>query len=366
MNQSAGIDLLLVEDNEDDARFVQRRLVEHGSSIDEEGAENQLVIDTIEHVDRLADGLEQVDNDPPDIVLLDLGLRDSSGLETIEKMTERTRTIPVVVLTGQTGVGVEAIRSGAQDYLVKGSITTELLLRTIRYAIERARITGELHDRTHRLALVNELVRTGIHDDVSMIVGWGDQLDGSVDPTDQQAVEGILEASNHALELVDTAAELMDVLSGDLYVNDDPYDLRAILNEEFDQFRREQDVEIDVNWCVPADEQLLVTGTPMLGSVFEHLLSNAVVHTDREEVNITVTVEADTELASVSIADNGVGISDTEKVILNSSDARQNDKSVMGTGLYLVRSTLDKIGGRIEFADNQPQGTVVTVTLDRQ
>lgn len=362
MNQSTGVDLLLVEDNADDARFVQRLLVEHRGSIDGDGS--QLAVDTITHVDCLADGLNRVEADRPDIVLLDLGLPDSTGIETVEAMTERTRTVPVVVLTGQTELGVEAIRSGAQDYLVKGSITAALLLRTIRYAIERGRITSELRDRTHRLALVNELVRTGLRNDISMIVGWGDQLEGTVNEADKPAVEAILAASTHALDLVDTAAELMDVISVALAPDDDPHDLRAVLAEEADRFRQEYDATLDIEWRVPDDEQLLVAGTPLLGSVFEQLFSSAETHRDCEAVS--VTVDADTNSVSVSIADDGVGLSDAEWSVLTGSDARDESATTTGTGLYLVMTALDGIGGGIESVDTRPERTVVTVRFDRR
>jgi len=362
MNQSTGVDLLLVEDNADDARFVQRLLVEHRGSIDGDGS--QLAVDTITHVDCLDDGLGRVESDPPDIVLLDLGLPDSTGIETVEAMTERTRTVPVVVLTGQTQLGVEAIRSGAQDYLVKGSITAALLLRTIRYAIERGRITGKLRDRTHRLALVNELVRTGLRNDISMIVGWGDQLDGSVDGGDGAAVEAILEASSHALDLVETAAELMEVISGELGPDGDPHDLRPLIAESADRFRREHDASLDIEWRVPDDEQLLVAGTPLLGSVFEQLLSSAVTHRDGNAVG--VTVDADADRATVSIADDGVSLSDAEKAVFEDPATGNEPTTAIGAELYLVTTVLDGIGGEIEFVDNQPDGNVVTVRLDRR
>jgi len=362
MNQSTGVDLLLVEDNADDARFVQRLLVEHRGSIDGDGS--QLAVDTITHVDCLADGLDRVEADPPDIVLLDLGLPDSNGLETIEAMTERSRTVPVVVLTGQTELGVEAIRSGAQDYLVKGSITAALLLRTIRYAIERGRITGELRDRTHRLALVNELVRTGLRNDISMIVGWGDQLEGAVDEADKPAVDAILAASTHALDLVDTAAELMDVISGALAPDDDPHDLRALLAEEDDRFRQAHDAVLDIEWRVPDDEQLLVTGTPLLGSVFEHLLSSAVTHRDCNAVSLAV--EANADCVSVSVVDDGVRLSEAERAIFTGSATEHEPTTATAVGFYFVTTVLEKVDGEIEVNETHPEQTVVTVQFDRR
>jgi len=90
------------------------------------------VIDELDHVDRLVDGLDRVQRRTPDAILLDLMLPDSSGLETVDRMVERAPAVPIVVLTGhdETEIGVEAIQRGAEEYLVKGSITATVLVRT--------------------------------------------------------------------------------------------------------------------------------------------------------------------------------------------------------------------------------------------
>ncbi|MEY7848654.1 response regulator [Natrarchaeobius sp. A-rgal3] len=364
MDSSGGTTLLLVEDNPNDAQFVERLLVEHGRDVGTRDADRSVEITEIEHVERLGDGLERVTDDRIDIVLLDLGLPDSNGLETVDAMVERAPTVPVVVLTGQSGVGVEAIRRGAQDYLVKGRISVDVLVRTIQYAIERVRITHELRDRNHRLALVNEILRTDLRNDVSMIVGWGDQLRDRVSPDDQESVESILEASQHALELTDTAAKLIDVLSEGA-TEPEPCDLRAILETEFERCRRETDVDLTVDWAATEDEPLSVAGTPTLGAVFEQLLTNAITHTDRDRSTVEVALEATDERVTVSIADDGVGIPDAQKRRLTTVGEDAGPRAGIGAGLYFVATVLESIDAEFRVEDNRPQGTVVTVGLDR-
>ncbi|GAB3040291.1 ATP-binding response regulator [Natronobiforma cellulositropha] len=376
------IDLLIVEDNADDARYVSRLIHESATNDGGEGGDGLLEITSIDHVDRLGDALEYVRTHAPDVILLDLQLPDSSGLETVETMVASTPAVPVVVLTGQndTDVGVEAIQRGAQDYLVKGTITAALLRRTLRYAIERKRNQRELVDRNHRLALLNQIVRQDIRNDVSMIVGWGDQLRTQVDADGETALEALLEATQHVVDLTDTAAEVMDVIAADSStpavtagpdggagVAVEPCDLTDLLETEVARLRAEHTVDLTLE-CEReggAGEALSVAGSPMLASVFRHLLSNAIRHNDNDRPTITVTVEADDASASVTVTDDGVGIPDRQKALLVDPERRFDGRSGMGVGLYLVTTVLEEIGGRIDIENNYPQGTAVTVTLER-
>ena len=367
MDSLRAVDLLLVEDDPDDARFVDRLITEHQTALERSGREAAVSINSVEHVDRLSAGIERVGSDSPDVVLLDLALPDSAGLETIDRLVDRAPSVPIVVLTGHNEgeLGVDAIRCGAQDYLVKGSITAELLLRTIGYAIERARTQRQLLDRNHRLALLNRLIRTDIRNDLSMVVGWGDQLRSSVDPRDEPALEALLEAATHTLELTDTAAELMDVLAADIDVEREACDLVTVLETELDRLQGEFGDAVTVDRTALPDESVVVSASPTLGSVFAQLLSNAAVHTDRPTASITVALETTADRATVVIADDGVGIPDSQKRLLSDPDARFDADSGMGTGLYLVTTVLDILDGDLEITDNDPRGTAVSVTLDR-
>ncbi len=132
------VELLLVEDNHDDAQFIERLIDERHAALEREGTDAPLEIAAIDHVDCLEAALERIRTDSPDVVLLDLLLPDSRGLETIERVVEYAPDLPIVVVTGQneTEIGVEAIQCGAQEYLSKGTVTGETILRTLRYAID--------------------------------------------------------------------------------------------------------------------------------------------------------------------------------------------------------------------------------------
>lgn len=365
MTEPTGATLLLVEDRPTDADIITQMLVEHRSDFSDREQEHAVEIGSIEHVDSLAAGIDRVTDGGVDIVLLDLGLPDSDGLETVSAMLEHTSTVPVVVLTGQKGMGVDAIQHGAQDYIVKGRLSPDVLVRTITYALERSRIINDLHDRNHRLSLVNEILRTDLRNDVSMIVGWGDQLRDRVAPDERDAVDAVLNASQHALELTDTAAELMDVLSEDRRIEPQPCNLRSILTPELEQFRQTTDVDLSVDWHAASDKTVSVLGTPMLGSVFKHLLTNATTHNDRKRPEVTVTVSVTDSEVTVSIADDGVGLSADQKKRLADSTGTGTKRTGVGAGLYFVLTVLESIDGELSIEDNHPRGSIATVSLER-
>lgn len=99
-----------------------------------------------EHVGLLADALERIGQGGIDVVLLDLSLPDSEGIDACIAVHEQSSAVPTVVLTGldDEDLAIEAVKRGAQDYLVKGRIDSQLLCRSLRYAIERQRVEADL------------------------------------------------------------------------------------------------------------------------------------------------------------------------------------------------------------------------------
>ena len=112
----------------------------------------------LHHVGRLQDAIGFVTTSPADIVLLDLGLPDGSGVECVQRLIEASNTVPIVVLSGQghEEVALAALHLGAEDYLEKGTFDEKLLRRTIRYAVERHRARAALSKLTDDLRVSNE------------------------------------------------------------------------------------------------------------------------------------------------------------------------------------------------------------------
>src|SRR4051794_29342135 len=127
--------VLLIEDDPDDVLLVREALAEAHA------ARFRLL-----QAGRLASGLEQLAGQDVDAVLLDLSLPDSHGLATFDVVHAHAAHVPIIVLSGlpDETLAEEAVRQGAQDYLVKGQETTPLLGRSIRYALGRKQAEEEL------------------------------------------------------------------------------------------------------------------------------------------------------------------------------------------------------------------------------
>lgn len=112
---------------------------------------------------RLEDALRLLEERQFDAVLLDLSLPDSDGLETVASVHEHAPDVPIVVVTGvwEENLGVDALRAGAQDYLVKGEIDVKALVRALRYAVERHRLQAAFQELSVRDELTGLYNRRG-------------------------------------------------------------------------------------------------------------------------------------------------------------------------------------------------------------
>ena len=116
----------------------------------------------LERVERLSKGIDRLAVGNIDAVLLDLGLPDSQGLNTFEKIQAVAKNVPILILTAYTNdiLALEAVRKGAQDYLIKGKIDGALLVRAINYAVERKKLEETVENRTLSLKVSEEKYRT--------------------------------------------------------------------------------------------------------------------------------------------------------------------------------------------------------------
>ena len=122
--------ILLVEDSRTDAHLIEKML---------DGTDGMASV--VEWVQTLSAGLECLSRGEIDLAVLDLNLSDSQGVDTFTRLSSKAPHVPIIVLTGTVDekLAMQAIHLGAQDYLVKKEINSDLLLRAIRYAVERSR-----------------------------------------------------------------------------------------------------------------------------------------------------------------------------------------------------------------------------------
>ena len=135
---SNAIKILLVEDNLGDARLLQE-IFKEGKT-----AKFEIVL-----VDRISEAIKTLQETDFDLILLDLSLPDSNGIDTFRKISKEKLQIPIVLLTGldDEALAIKLVQEGAQDYLVKGQINNKILLRSVRYAIER---NYKIHEQAQR------------------------------------------------------------------------------------------------------------------------------------------------------------------------------------------------------------------------
>ncbi len=206
---SESIKVLLVEDNMGDARLLYEGM--------EEALPGQF---KMTHVRRLSETLEYLWEDSCNVVLLDLGLPDSHGLDTLVLVRAQAPDVPIVVLTGfqDEETGDQALIKGAQDYLIKGQVDSKLLARSMRYAIARKAAELAMLQQGIALAKADELQRSrkrliAMHERVRRSVA--SQLRHNVQERLQAAavrLEEVLTAAGLASETTRVLSEVIDVL----------------------------------------------------------------------------------------------------------------------------------------------------------
>ena len=147
------INVLLVEDDPGDVLLIKENLALARAS----GM-------ILEFAERLSSGVDRLAKGNIDLVLLDLGLPDSQGLGALARLHSQAPEVPIVVLTGHNdeASGIEAVRKGAQDYLVKGEVDERVLVRSMRYAIERKRVENRILRQSVLLKAINTVFKEAL------------------------------------------------------------------------------------------------------------------------------------------------------------------------------------------------------------
>jgi len=239
------------------------------------------------------------------------------------------------------------------------------LVRANQRRSDHARDEGKRRER--RLELVNRLLRHSLANDLNVVQAKAGALGPAVegDPDAERDLDVLQSRTGEMAEFVTAMRTLMDAVVEDATPTLDPVSLLAVLDEQVaavDEAAPAATVEL----ADPPDPGVEVRGEVLLAAVFENLLRNAVQHADSADPTVRVTTERvaldDAPAVRVAVADDGPGIDDAEK-------RRVLDRGVTsgspggGFGLYLVSELVALAGGEVDIADNEPRGTVVTVTL---
>jgi len=149
MDNQSPIYVLLIEDNPGDQRLLQELLRDVAS-----------VYIKLDSAGCLSQGLQRLKESHYDVILLDLFLPDSQGFATFAQLYQQEKEVPIVVTTGLNDetLALKAVQAGAQDYLVKGQISGELLVRSVRYAIERKRAAQKIREQAALLDIATDAI----------------------------------------------------------------------------------------------------------------------------------------------------------------------------------------------------------------
>jgi signal transduction histidine kinase len=339
--------VLLLEDDPGDAGLIRALLSEaEGVSID------------VEVFERFSSGVAHLGREKFDVILSDLGLPDSQGLETFIKMHTFYPDIPVIVLTGSSDeeLAFRAVRSGAQDYLVKGEIDGKSLLKSIRYAVERQKLLGELEnmiwgikrlekERKRILSTFAHDIRNAIIPSISFL---GRILSGKAltPEADLALIREELVTANHLLtNFIEfsrfEAKEYKPILG--------QFDLEDALHKLVESWRmKAKQKDIKIIFERPEKPLPLVAADgAMIQRVISNLLDNAVKYTNSGGT-IDVRVLNLENNVLVEVKDTGIGIPEVHiPHIFDAFYRVPGDLHGSGLGLSIARTIIEAHGGEI-------------------
>lgn len=316
-----------------------------------------------------------------DLILLDLGLPDSVGIETFSRIQEQCHT-PVVVLSGHDDeeLAVAAVNHGAQDYLPKNGLSTAELLRAIRHSIERFRLLSELEEakrtaeaanqaKTDFLAVMSHEFRTPMNG----ILG-GLNLLSSV-CSEAQALEliGMMrQCADSQLALIGDVLEISKIEAGAVDLLFEPFSPRDLVASvisavSFAAQDKGLRLEVELDPEVPKE---LVSDARRVRQILMNLVGNAVKFTEEGHVCIRVSCERP-GLVTFRVSDTGIGIApgDIETIFdtftqVDSSYGRRYQGT--GLGLAICRRLVGILGGEISVTSQEGVGSVFSFTIERR
>jgi signal transduction histidine kinase len=328
------VNVLLVEDNPGDVTLIERQLSLADTAI--LGADVELV-----HVDNLDDAFAHLDDETVDVVLLDLGLPKSTGLATLERMLDERDDVPVVVLTGlEAGdAAVEAIQQGAQDYLTKGDFDGDLLVRTIRYAIERKDNERAIERQNERLEQFASLLSHDLRNPLNVAQG---RLDAARQEHDSDHLEEVAAMHGRMEALVEDVLEL--ARHGQRIGDREEVGVAEVARDAWESIDSAGGtVSVEDPPAVAADRE-------RLQALFENLFRNAVEHAGDQP---TVTVGATD--AGFYVADDGVGIPASERDDVFEHGYTTDDNGT-GFGLSIVEEIASAHGWDVAVTESADGG----------
>lgn len=310
-----------------------------------------------------------------DLVLLDLSLPDSEGLQTVSDFIDAVPDLPVVVLTiaNDENLAIKAIARGAQDYLIKGEITPQLLARSLRYSRERGRLVRELKQATAEMEAFSYAIAHDVREPLRGIYGFAHAL--KEDYGRVLEVEG-----NDFVNQIENNAQRLETLFEDILtygrlssveVQLQPVILAEIVREAMERVREEVtgsqaqiEVSLDLMWAIAAPA--------LFRQTIVNLLTNAIKFVSpgqRPQIKIWAeerSPRTGEKRVRLWVEDNGIGIApDKQKSIFDIFERLHGIESYPGTGIGLAicRRAVEKMSGTIGVDSQIGKGSRFWVEL---
>lgn len=345
--------VLVVEDNPADARLLQVALASDARTRHE--------ADTVASV---ADGLRMLGAYEYDVLLVDLTLPDSTGLESFRRLRDAVPDLPIVILTQSDDdeLAAEAVAAGAQDYLVKGHTDAVLLGRTLRHALERQRLVNQLRqmDRARR-----EFIAHAAHElrtPLTTIAGMATLIEERRDDLDEGRFERMLEAillqSRRAGDLAKALLDLSQVESGDLNLQIRPTAVAEVVRMAVAAAPGGDEVAVGVDQA--EDLEALVDPARL-----EQILVNLVANAGRYGRRVWVLARRVDGRVLITVEDDGPGVPeelvpDLFEPFVRGPSARGDGT---GLGLTITRRLVEALKGTIVYEPRDPNGARFAVWL---
>jgi len=339
------ISVLIIEDNPGDARLIEEMLKEA----------KRFQFNFFNH-QTLSEGLEELLKNEINVILLDLNLPDSIGLNTISIIREKVEAMPIIILTGRDDedLAIQSLKLGMQDYLVKGKIDPVLLERSILYAIERQEVKLELE--LSKKKIEEEFQRTNFYRDIfahdmsnilqgilSVAQLCKIQIMNPSDNNDIVDIIGIIENQiTRGSKLISNVRKLSQLEESTTIIQ--PTEIFSLLKTSINNLKtvyQTHNINIKIH---SSYKSVYVQANDLLLDVFENVLINAVKHNENLSVEIAIKISKKKEnqisFVRIEFIDNGIGIEDSRKsLIFTRASPYNNYIGEMGIGLSLVKRT---------------------------
>jgi signal transduction histidine kinase len=380
MNQQM-MQVLLVEDNPADATLVR-----HAFSQFSQEQWQFIGVETLgEAIAAYQHMSDTAENNPFDLVLLDLGLPDAKGLETVQQFLAASPEAPVIVLSGMDDetLALQAIEQGAQDYLVKNQITLKTLLKSVQFAVRRQLNLEQLQRSTRMTeqALVQSqalnqqqinfvgMVSHEIRNPLGVIQMSAEMmqlnLGGTINAKIQKWLGKIQMANDQVIYLLDDVLTLCRLQAEQPRFKLSCLRLHNFCTDLVDEIQQTAGANHIIELTLQKDLSHTFTDQQLIRSIFTNLLSNAIKYTPQGGI-IRFDVTAENHWITFLIQDTGIGIPEAEQAQLFEHFYRASNASdIAGTGLGLaiVQRCVIALQGQIAVVSQVGCGTTFTVQL---